>query len=67
MKLFFITLLAVIGLHSNISAQKTTAKAVISTPKVQCDMCKDRIEKVMIREYGVTSVKVDIKKRVTTQ
>lgn len=46
--------------------QKKTDKAVIQTPSIQCDMCKTRIEKYLSREYGVTSVKVDVKKKTTT-
>ena len=45
--------------------QKTTTKAEIKTPSVQCDMCKGRIERYMMREDGVTAVKVDVKKKVT--
>lgn len=43
---------------------KTTAKATINTPTIQCDMCKARIEKFLMREPGVTGVKVDVKKKV---
>jgi copper chaperone CopZ len=45
--------------------QKTTGKAEIKTPGVQCDMCKGRIEKYLMRQEGVTGVKVDVKKKVT--
>lgn len=66
MKFLFITLLALIGYQTNLSAQKTSDKATISTPSIQCDMCKDRIERVLLREYGVTAAKVDVKKKTTT-
>lgn len=46
--------------------QKVSAKAEISTPTVQCDMCKEKVEKVLFREPGVTSAKVNIKKKTTT-
>jgi copper chaperone CopZ len=46
--------------------QKVTEKAVIKTPTVQCDQCKDRIEKVLFKQYGVSSAKVDVKKKTTT-
>jgi len=46
--------------------QKTAGKAVISTPSVQCERCKMRIENYLSREDGVTSAKVDIKKKTTT-
>ncbi len=37
--------------------------ATISVPTVQCDECKDRIERYLTREDGVTMVKVDYKKK----
>ena len=49
-----------------IKAQQQTAKAVISTPGVCCEICKSRIENYMRREDGVVSVTVDIKKKTTT-
>src|SRR5664279_3535306 len=35
----------------------------ISVPTVQCEECKDRIEKYLTREDGITMVKVDYKKK----
>lgn len=46
--------------------QKVSGKAVIKTPTVQCETCKDRVEFFISREYGVTSVRVNIKQRTTT-
>jgi len=67
MKSLKLTLLALIGFVSIAFAQqKTTKKVVINTPSVQCEMCKDRIEKYMSREPGIVSVKVDYKKKTTT-
>ena len=48
------------------AASAQTKKVVINTPSVQCDMCKDRIEKYIAREDGVSAVKVDLKKKTTT-
>ena len=45
--------------------KKGIQTVAIKTPTVQCDMCKDRIEKYMIREDGVQKVNVDYKKGVT--
>lgn len=65
-KYFQLTLLAIVGLAFSAAAQqKTTAKAEIKTPTIQCDMCKGRIEKYLIRQEGVTSVKVNVKKKTT--
>lgn len=67
MKSIKLTLLALLGFAFATSAQnKTSQKAVISTPTVQCDMCKNRIEKSMFKQYGISSVKVDVKKKTTT-
>lgn len=42
-------------------------KVEIKTPGVQCEMCKTRIENYLLkREPGITSVKVDLKKKTTT-
>ena len=49
-----------------VAQQKAVEKAVIKTPTVQCDMCKGKIEKYLGKETGVTSVKVDTKKKTTT-
>ena len=45
---------------------KVSDKAVISTPSVQCDKCKEKIEFFIGKSEGVTSVKVDIKRKTTT-
>ncbi len=46
--------------------QKVSGKAVIKTPTVQCDKCKDRVEFFMAREYGITSIKVNTRQKTTT-
>ena len=48
------------------SQQKPIAKAVIQTPTVQCEACKDRIEKHLFREYGMSSAKADYRKHTVT-
>jgi mercuric ion binding protein len=37
--------------------------ATINVPTVQCEQCKDRIEKYLTREEGVQKVTVDFKKK----
>ena len=68
MKAFSLCLLAIFCFVSAGFAQyqKVSGKGVIKTPTVQCDKCKDRIEFFIAREYGVTSVKVNIKQKTTT-
>lgn len=67
MKKLKLLLLATAGIFSaSFAQQKAVQKVVISTPTVQCEMCKDRIEKYVSREPGVSAVKVDYKKKTTT-
>ncbi len=66
MKQILIILFAFIGINQSLSAQKTTDKALISTPTIQCEMCKERIERILLREYGVSAAKVDVKKKTTS-
>src|SRR5687768_6468400 len=47
------------------TAKKGIQTVTISTPTVQCGMCKQRIEKYMIREEGVHKVNVDYKAKKT--
>ena len=65
-KLLFLTTVA-IGFSIFASAQtKAQLTAKISTPTVQCDMCKERIETYLKRYDGVTYVNVNVKKKEAT-
>ncbi len=67
MKKIQLTIVALLGLvMMSFAQQKAVQKVVIKTPTVQCEMCKDRIEKYLFREEGVTASNVDIKKKTTT-
>ncbi|CAN5842690.1 hypothetical protein BH11BAC4_BH11BAC4_24770 [soil metagenome] len=67
MKKIQLTFIALLGLIlTTFAQQKVNDKAVIKTPTVQCDQCKDRIERYLAHQYGITSVKVDVKKKTTT-
>ena len=48
------------------TASAQQKKAVINTPGLHCDGCKDRIESFLGRMYGVTSVKAEVKKKTVT-
>ena len=50
---------------SQTAKKKGIQTVTISTPTVQCGMCKQRIEKYMVREEGVTKVNVDYKNKKT--
>ena len=67
MKALKLTLVALMGFVSvSFAQQKAVQKVVIQTPTVQCEMCKEKIEKYLSREPGVSAVKVDYKKKTTT-
>ena len=71
MRSLFLGLLAIIS-FSTVSfaqyqqTQKVAGKAVIKTPTVLCDKCKDKVEFFISHTEGVTSVKVNIKQKTTT-
>ena len=67
MKALKLTLIALVGFTGvSFAQQKAVKKVVIQTPTVQCDMCKQKIEKYLSREPGVSAVKVDYKKKTTS-
>ncbi|HLA53086.1 MAG TPA: cation transporter [Flavitalea sp.] len=45
--------------------KKGIQTVTISTPNVLCEICKDRIEKYMIREDGIQKITVDYKHNKT--
>lgn len=67
MKHLQLSIIALLGfVITSFAQQKVSDKAIIKTPDAQCEPCKQRIEGYVGREYGVTSVVVDIKKKTTT-
>ena len=64
-----ILLTALVGMFISIGASAQT-KAVmttkISTPTVQCNMCKNTIESYLKRMDGVMSVNVNVRRKETT-
>jgi periplasmic mercuric ion binding protein len=67
MKFFSLCLLLFMCLSNDVFAQiKVSDKAVIKTPGVSCDLCKDRVEFFVSKEYGVSTVRCDIRKKTTT-
>ena len=64
MKKPFLTFLILAGVSFGASAQiKALKDTVISTPTIQCDMCKSRLEPFLKRIDGVTFVNVAVKKK----
>lgn len=67
MKKIFGLLIGAIAMATSAQAQiKASQVAKISTPTVQCEMCKKKIETYLNRYDGITSINVNIKKKETT-
>ena len=67
MKSVSLSLLAFFSFCLAASAQvKAVETAKISTPTVQCDMCKKKIETYLKRYDGVQTINVNVKKKETT-
>ena len=47
--------------HAQVVRKGDLETAIIKLPTVQCEECKDRIEKYMTREDGVQKISVDYK------
>ena len=63
MKALKLTFLFVVGIISfGFAQQKGMQKAVIKTPTVNCEECKNRIDNRLVHEYGVSTVKTDYRK-----
>jgi mercuric ion binding protein len=67
MKRVYISFLCVFGLIAvGFTQQKPIAKAIIKTPTVQCEACKDRIERRLFKEDGIATVKADYRRHTVT-
>src|SRR5215218_9113896 len=67
MKQLLFSLLIVAGFTISSTAQTKAVQTVkISTPTVQCESCKSRIETYLKRYNGVASVNVNYKRKETT-
>jgi copper chaperone CopZ len=67
MKPLVLSLLAFFTISLSASAQvKAVQTAKISTPTVQCEMCKKKIETYLNRYDGVQTINVNVKRKETT-
>ena len=67
MKPLFLSIFTFFAFSLAASAQtKAVETAKISTPTVQCDMCKKRIETYLKRYDGVQTINVNVKRKETT-
>jgi copper chaperone CopZ len=65
-KLIFLSLLFssfFVFSHAQVVRKGAIETATIKVPTVQCDECKDRIEKYISREDGVQKITVDYKRK----
>lgn len=65
-KLLFSLCMIAFGSVAALAQQKAIQIVKISTPTVQCDMCKKTIEELMKRYDGVLTVNVNVRKKETT-
>ena len=67
MKIFYSTCIAFLfGISAAFAQAKVAGKAIIKTPGLLTEMCKERVERALFKQYGITSVKADVKKKTTT-
>lgn len=62
----YITLFVVLVAFSANAQQKKPITVKISTPTIQCEMCKKRIEDYLKYEEGILKSTVDVKYKRTT-
>ena len=65
MKKILILTVSILSFTIAFSQQKKPVAVTISTPTVQCEMCKKRIEDYLKYEEGVASIVVDFKQKKT--
>ena len=51
---------------TSMAQQKTSGKAVISTPGMYTEDCKTRIEKSLFKQYGIVAYKAELRKKSVT-
>ncbi len=66
MKHFSTLTLALVLALSGLAQQKKPVTTKISTPTVQCEECKKKIEQYLSKEDGVTKVNVDYRHKTTS-
>lgn len=51
---------------TSMAQQKTSGKAIISTPGMYTEECKAKIEQSLFKQYGIVDFKADLKKKNVT-
>jgi copper chaperone CopZ len=62
----FLLLTASLLVISLSAAAQATKKAIIKTPGLHCEKCKNKVESYLSRQEGVVSVNADYRKKTTT-
>ena len=52
----------IVLISSAFAQKKPVEKAIIQTPGLQCEACKNRVEQHLFKEDGISSVKADYRK-----
>ncbi len=60
--LLFSFFTAFVFVSNNHAQVKPVQKAVVQTPNLQCQLCKDRIEKRLFKEPGISAIKADYRR-----
>lgn len=64
-KLLVLLAVAAVSTTGYSQVKKAVQTVSIKTPTVQCESCKERIEKYIVRESGVQKVNVNYRTKVT--
>ena len=65
-KIYISITLCLLAVTAVLAQQKPIAKAVINTPTVQDEACKDRIERHLFKEDGIATIKADYRRHIVT-
>ena len=65
-KLQFILFFLITFTGVSMAQQKNQLTVTIKTPTVQCEQCKNRIEKYLSHEEGIQKINVDYRKKTAT-
>lgn len=66
MKMLSLICISLFTCMASFGQTKAVQKAVIKAPTLQCDMCKENIETRLGKEYGVSTVRVDYRRKTIT-
>lgn len=65
-KMIYVLLISIVSTTAVSAQVKAQQTAKISTPTVQCEMCKKKIETYLNRYDGITLINVNVKRKEAT-